>query len=123
MIVEVDAASAVPPYEQVRSQVAALVRSGALPAGSRLPAIRQLAGDLAVAPGTVARAYRELESEGLVETRGRHGTVVAAVAETTPRTPPKLLAAAHGLIAEARRAGLSLDDTVALVRLTAQEPS
>ena len=45
--------------------------------GTRLPSIRQLAGDLGLAGGTVARAYRELEQEGVVATRGRHGTVVA----------------------------------------------
>ena len=57
MIVEVDVASAVPPYEQLRSQIVDLVAVGSLPVGARLPPIRQLAGDLGLAPGTVARAY------------------------------------------------------------------
>src|SRR4051794_31810148 len=76
MILEVDLASAVPPYEQIRAQVTALVRAGALEAGARLPPIRQLAAALGVASGTVARAYRELESDGVVATRGRNGTTV-----------------------------------------------
>ena len=61
MILEVDPRSAVPPYEQLREQVTALVLAGALTPGDRLPSIRQLANDLGLAGGTVARAYRELE--------------------------------------------------------------
>lgn len=70
--------SPVPPAEQIRTQVADLVRSGGLAAGERLPAIRQLAGDLGVAPGTVAKAYSALESEGLLVTGRARGTRVAA---------------------------------------------
>lgn len=83
-MVRVDADSPVPPYEQIRHQIAAMVRSQALPPARRLPTIRQLAADLGIAPGTVARAYRELESEGLVVSRGRRGTHVA---ETLPLPP------------------------------------
>ncbi|MHB8452943.1 MAG: GntR family transcriptional regulator [Mycobacteriales bacterium] len=78
MIVEIDDTSHIPPYEQLRSQVVTLVSSGALTVGTRLPTVRGLAGDLGLSPGTVARAYRELERDGTVETRGRHGTFVAA---------------------------------------------
>ena len=77
MILEIDPRSAMPPYEQLRQQVTALVLGGALATGDRLPAIRQLANDLGLAGGTVARAYRELESDGVVTTHGRHGTVIA----------------------------------------------
>lgn len=70
--------SPVPPTEQIRSQVADLVRSGDLAAGERLPAIRQLAGDLGVAPGTVAKAYSTLEAEGLLVTSRARGTRVAS---------------------------------------------
>lgn len=76
MIVEIDPTSDLPPYEQLRRQVAALIAVGSIPGGTRLPPIRQLAADLDLAAGTVARAYRELERDGLVKTRGRHGTVV-----------------------------------------------
>lgn len=74
MILVVDADSDDPPYEQLRSQVLAAVLSGRLLEGTRLPPIRQLAGDLGIAPGTVARAYRELEADGVVTSRGRRGT-------------------------------------------------
>jgi DNA-binding transcriptional regulator YhcF (GntR family) len=61
---------------QLSDQIATLAASGGLPPGTRLPAVRQLANDLGVATGTVARAYRELERDGIVETRGRHGTTI-----------------------------------------------
>ena len=72
-----DPASAVVPFEQIRTQLAGLIRSGDLADGQRLPAIRQLAADLRVAPGTVAKAYSMLESEGLLETSRTRGTRVA----------------------------------------------
>lgn len=78
MMLVVDPRSPTPPYEQVRAQIVALVRAGELAPGSRLPTVRRLAGDLGLAANTVARAYRELERAGVVETRGRHGTFVAA---------------------------------------------
>ena len=66
-----------PPYEQLRRQLDGLIRSGVLPAGSRLPPLRQLAGDLGLAVGTVARTYRELETAGLIRSRRGGGTRVA----------------------------------------------
>jgi DNA-binding transcriptional regulator YhcF (GntR family) len=76
LIVEVDAQSPVPPYEQLRAQIATLAASGVLRVGDRLPTIRQLAGDLGLAAGTVARAYTELETAGVLATHGRRGTFV-----------------------------------------------
>ena len=77
MRVSVDADDPTPPYEQIRGQVARLIEAGRLAPGDRLPTVRQLAGDLRVAPGTVARAYKELGMAGLVETRRAAGTRVA----------------------------------------------
>lgn len=85
MIVTVDASSPVPPYEQLRAAIARLVATGELAVGSRLPTVRQLAADLGIAPGTVARAYRELEAEGILVTQGRHGTHVGTVPPRPPR--------------------------------------
>jgi len=59
-----------PPYEQLRRQLVDLIEGGQLVAGERLPPLRQLAGDLGLAVGTVARTYRELEVAGLVRSRG-----------------------------------------------------
>lgn len=76
----VSARSPVPPFEQIRAQICALVERGALCAGDRLPPVRQLAADLGLAVGTVNRAYRELEAQGLVVTKRRTGTHVARYA-------------------------------------------
>jgi DNA-binding transcriptional regulator YhcF (GntR family) len=84
MDIVIDADSAVPPYEQVRLRIAELAAGGVLAAGAKLPPVRQLAGELGLAANTVARAYRELEQAGLVETRGRAGTLVTARAGRTP---------------------------------------
>ncbi|WP_377271999.1 GntR family transcriptional regulator [Peterkaempfera sp. SMS 1(5)a] len=81
----VDPSSPVPPYEQIRTRIAELARSGELPTGHRLPAVRALAAELGLAANTVARAYRELETDGVVETRGRHGTVIAAAGDAAQR--------------------------------------
>ena len=116
MILEIDPRSAVPPYEQLRQQVTALVLGGALVPGARLPAIRQLANDLGLAGGTVARAYHELESDGVVTTHGRHGTVGAGPPRT-PGPPPELLAAARRYAAHASTAGATLDDALTAVRV------
>lgn len=69
MIIGIDPDSHIPPYEQIRSQISTMAASGILEKGSRLPAIRQLASDVGLAGGTVARAYRELEQEGTISTR------------------------------------------------------
>nr|WP_230417002.1 GntR family transcriptional regulator [Micromonospora tarapacensis] len=76
-MISIDPDSTVPPYEQVRTQLAEQVGDGRLPVGARLPTVRRLAAELDLAVNTVARAYRELEAAGLLETRGRHGTFVA----------------------------------------------
>lgn len=73
----VDTASPTPPYEQLRTQLAEMIRSGALTPGDHLPPLRQLAADLGLAVGTVGRAYRELESAGLVHSRRGAGTRVS----------------------------------------------
>jgi DNA-binding transcriptional regulator YhcF (GntR family) len=78
MIISVDSSSPVPPFEQVRSSLAGQINDRSLPVGTKLPTVRQLAADLGVAPNTVARAYRELEEAGLIETRGRAGSFVGA---------------------------------------------
>ena len=116
VILEIDPRSPVPPYEQLRQQVIALVLGGALTPGARLPAIRQLANDLGLAGGTVARAYRELESEGVVSTHGRHGTIVAGPPRT-PGPPAEFLTAARQYAARASTAGATLDDALTAVRV------
>lgn len=111
--VEVDLAAGIPPYEQIRLQVLAHIAAGRLREGDRLPTIRDLAADLGVAGGTVARAYRELEIAGIVVTRRRTGTVVGAV---TADPGNELRHAAAVFVASARAAGLTDDAVLDLVR-------
>ena len=117
MHLHVDTSSPVPPYEQLRAQLQAMVTSGSLPEGTRLPPIRQLAGDLGLATNTVGRAYHELELEGLVETRGRHGTVVrAGPTMAGPEREEVVAQAAEAFALEAQHHGAGLDDALAAVR-------
>ncbi|MGD8330326.1 MAG: GntR family transcriptional regulator [Acidobacteriota bacterium] len=77
MIVRIDADNPIPPYRQLVDQLLTSIAGGTLAVGQRLPPVRQLAADLGLANGTVARAYRLLEEAGVLETRGRQGTFVA----------------------------------------------
>jgi DNA-binding transcriptional regulator YhcF (GntR family) len=108
----VDSTSTVAPYEQVRSQLAAQISDGQLVPGTRLPTVRALAEDLRLAPNTVARAYRELEAAGLVETRGRAGTVVSAAGDASRA---HLVVAAHTYAALAREFGIPADEASRIV--------
>lgn len=111
--ITVDLKSAVPPFEQVRSQLASLITSGVLEPGARLPSVRDLAVDLGLAVGTVARAYRELEALGLVVSRRRTGTVVA---ENVAIESGVLQGAIERLVSEADAAGVGNEQVLALVQ-------
>jgi DNA-binding transcriptional regulator YhcF (GntR family) len=113
----VDTTSPDPPYDQLRSQIAAQVATGALPPGSRLPTVRALAATLAIATNTVARAYRELEHAGVVTTRGRAGTFVNG--DEIDRAAKD----AATTYAEALRAlGIGQDEALRLVRRAFDPP-
>lgn len=106
-----DAHSGTPPFEQVRDGIRSQVDDGTLPAGHRLPPVRSLATSLGLAANTVARAYKELESAGVVETRGRAGTFVAGRGRD-----PAVRSAASAYVTEVRRLGLSDDEALEAVR-------
>jgi DNA-binding transcriptional regulator YhcF (GntR family) len=111
---DVDTTTVNPPAsEQIRRQVTALVEDGTLAEGERLPTVRGLAADLGVAPGTVARAYRELEADGVVRTAGRAGTLVAPGSQ---RDDVALRRAADALAERAALAGVGEDDAVRALR-------
>jgi DNA-binding transcriptional regulator YhcF (GntR family) len=107
----VDAASTAPPFEQLRAHILELVTSGGLPAGSRLPPVRALADKLGLAANTVARAYKELESDGFVETHGRNGTTVSPQGDPGRRAAQR---AAAAYAATTRSLGLPADEALAL---------
>ena len=75
--IQIDESSRIPPFEQLRAQLALMVASGRFSPGDRLPTIRGLAESLQLSNGTVARAYRELEIQGVIIGRGRRGTFVS----------------------------------------------
>lgn len=105
--------SGVPFYRQIVDQIAASIRSGALPPGSRLPSVRELTGQALVSLITVRKAYAELEYAGLIVRRRGQGTFVAddigqAAHEAAQREGLEVLATA---VTRARRLGLD-DDTI-----------
>lgn len=102
-----------PPFEQVRAQISEQARSGVLPTGYRLPTVRGLAETLGLAANTVAKAYRALETDGVIETRGRNGTFVAAAGTGAER---ELAAAAQAFAERARRLGVDEASALAAAR-------
>jgi GntR family transcriptional regulator len=94
-LLTVDTGNPTPPYEQLRRQLAELIQSAALAPGDRLPPLRQLAADLGLAVGTVARTYRELESAGLVRSRRGGGTRVLATAPSLSDSERQRLLGSH----------------------------
>ncbi|MCK0114057.1 GntR family transcriptional regulator [Ornithinimicrobium sp. F0845] len=117
-MLRIDPASSEPPFAQLHAQILAQVADGILTPGDRLPTVRRLAGDLGIAPNTVARAYRELEADGVLEGRGRAGTFVRSTV-TAGRTAPAVAsarAAAEKYAESARSLGLAPGEALALVR-------
>ncbi|MDX2376167.1 GntR family transcriptional regulator [Microbacterium sp. LRZ72] len=110
--IAIDARSAVPASEQLRAQLVAAVSAGDLAPGARLPPVRRLAEQLELAPGTVARAYRELEASGIIETRGRNGTFVSPHGDPVRREAQR---AAAAFAEHARALKIDPDEALALV--------
>ncbi|WP_221361371.1 GntR family transcriptional regulator [Streptomyces beigongshangae] len=102
--IDIDDGTGVAPYEQVRARISEQARAGTLPVGYRLPTVRGLAGELGLAANTVAKAYRALEADGVIETRGRNGTVVAAAGPAADRAAAS---EAQAYADRVRRLGLS----------------
>jgi DNA-binding transcriptional regulator YhcF (GntR family) len=108
----IDPASVTAPFEQLRTQVISGVKDGTLVPGTKLPTVRNLADELGLAPNTIARAYRELEHDDVIETRGRNGTFVASTGDADQRH------AQQAAIAYAERTaqlGLTPSDALAIV--------
>jgi DNA-binding transcriptional regulator YhcF (GntR family) len=111
MMVRVDPESAVPVYEQLRTQISTMVAAGTLARGSQLPTIRQLAADLGLAKGTVSKAYEALLRAGIIVSNGRHGTTVAPAPAplTRARRDHELAAAAQQYVVTAVQLGADAD--------------
>lgn len=84
-LIAVDPLTEIAPYQQIEEQIRAAIQRGDLPPGALLPTVRQLAGDLNVAPNTVARAYADLAADGWIVSDGRRGTKIADRLPTTDK--------------------------------------
>lgn len=118
-LITIDPDAGQPPFEQVRSQLARQISDRTLAVGTRLPTVRGLATELGLAANTVARAYRELEEAGMVETRGRAGTFVSALGE---RSRVALRQAAAEYAATTRALGIDASEAVDAVRAALRSP-
>jgi len=118
MFTPIDPKSAVPIYLQIIEQIRRQVAAGVLAPGDQLPSVRELAQQLLINPNTAARVYRDLEREGLLETRRGQGTYVAARASALAESERKRLVAARleEAAAEARAFGISHEAVLQLFR-------
>jgi DNA-binding transcriptional regulator YhcF (GntR family) len=123
--IALDRSSPEPLWEQLSTAIAERIRRGSLAPGTRLPTVRVLAGDLELAPNTVAKAYRALEDKGLIVGRGRRGTFV------TDRLPKRFTGrerrlddAADAFVRRGKQLGFGDDDIRrALSRTLRERPS
>jgi DNA-binding transcriptional regulator YhcF (GntR family) len=109
---KLDPASAVPTFLQLRAQLIDRVRSGLLKPGSRIPTVRALAEELGIAPNTVAKAYRQLEEDGILQTRGRNGSFVSPQGGAAER---KAQEAAGEYAARMRQLGIGRAEALSFV--------
>ncbi|HLH16347.1 MAG TPA: GntR family transcriptional regulator [Bryobacteraceae bacterium] len=118
MNIEIDTGNGVPIYLQIVEQIKRNVAMGRLRAEEGLPSVRQLAVDLTINPNTVARAYLELEHEGIIYKRQGQGTFVSAQAEETSRRERQREAAAllEQALAEAFDSGMTREEIGELYR-------
>ncbi len=117
-MISIDLSSTVPIVEQLRAEIRHAIASGQLAPGDPLPTVRQLADDLGINLNTVARAYRLLESDGLVSSIRGRGSIVRS-AQEAPAIAEQSLKQRIGqsiraLVADARLAGLDRRELEAL---------
>ena len=104
-----------PIYEQIQSELRRLMLTGALPPGSRLPSVRELAGQLAINPNTIQRAYRELESDGYILSVAGKGSFVAQVDKLAEQQKKQAVEAFRAAAQRLRALGLSGEELAALL--------
>jgi GntR family transcriptional regulator len=115
--------SGVPVYRQIMDQVRGAMASGSLSAGDQLPTVRQLAVDLAINPNTVARAYRELELGGLLETHQGTGSFISVqkIKRADLERERQLAQIVGDCVSRAGAMGFTVDDVVEYLRKSAAE--
>ena len=107
-----------PIYEQIQAELRRLMLTGALPSGSRLPSVRELAGQLAINPNTIQRAYRELELDGYILSVAGKGSFVAQIDQLAEQQKKQAVDAFCAAAQRLRALGLSGEE---LASLLAQE--
>ena len=118
MQIHISTNDGVPIYQQIVNQIKYLVASGRLATGEQLPPVRNLAELLLVNPNTVARAYRELESAGVLSTRRGAGVFISNAGSPLARREQNriLNERIDILLAESRQMNISLDEVIKLLR-------
>ena len=105
-----------PFYEQVKEDLRRLIVSGTLRAGDKLPSVRELAGQLAINPNTIQRAYAELEQEGYVVSVSGKGSFVAEKGDQNVARKAELLNRMRPMVTELKNLGATEDDLLGLWR-------
>ena len=123
MHLHLDHHSGEPIYRQVVEAIKFRIACGELAEGTRLPSIRELAGQLQVNMRTVGNAYQELERAGLAVMQHGRGVFVTSPRATLPARQRRnlLLEQARRLLAEAARLGATPDDVVEIIESASQE--
>ena len=104
-----------PIYEQVKDNLRHLIVSGALPQNYKLPSVREMAGELAINPNTIQRAYRELENEGYICTIPGKGSFTCPGDGGDSVRRGELLAKFDEIVTELRYMGLTTADLTARI--------
>ena len=110
-----------PIYEQIQTELRRLMLSGVLLPGSRLPSVRELAGQLAINPNTIQRAYRELEADGYILSVAGKGSFVAQVDQLAEQQKKQAVDAFRAAAQKLRQLGLTQAQLAQL--LTEEEPT
>jgi GntR family transcriptional regulator len=115
---EVNTSNGVPVYEQVARQIVSAVASGGLDTGQMIPSVREMAKDLAINPNTVARAYRQLQDQAILETIRGSGIAVATGAKQKCRAlrTKFIRGRIAGVMEEARQSQLTDDEIMKMIR-------
>ena len=114
----IDPSSGTPIYRQIVDQVRQAVASGVMRPGDRLPSVREMAVELAVNPNTIAKAYQELERDGVIETPRGKGSYIADREHTLSAEERRrqFAEAVDKLVADAYRLGIDSESAVTLFR-------
>ena len=110
-----------PIYLQIKEGLCRLILTGVLPEGERMPSVRELAGQLAINPNTIQRAYRELESEGFIYSMTGKGSFVAPLHEVDHSRRDAKLAEFRAAALELLQLGTTRQELTALLAELEQE--